>query len=96
MSGIEGRGRKQPGAKSAEGPPTMPQGAKAKKPKTGGRKKSSLEEEMARARIASEIAGWPDDTTLNEDLALTHQNCYPVLTCCLTCVFQRSWTPISG
>lgn len=69
MSGIEGRGRKQPGAKSAEGPPTMPQGAKAKKPKTGGRKKSSLEEEMARARIASEIAGWPDDTTLNEDLS---------------------------
>lgn len=69
MSGIEGRGKKKPSAKSAGGAPTVPQAAKVKRPKTGGRKKSSLEEEMARARMASEIAGWHDDTTLNEDLA---------------------------
>lgn len=69
MPGTEGRGKKQPGAKRAVGTPPVPQGATAKKPKTGGRKKSSLDEELARARIASEIAGWHDDTTLNEDLA---------------------------
>ena len=69
MSGIEGRGRKQPGAKRAVGAPTVPQGAKAKRPKTGGRRKSSLEVEMVRARIASEIAGWHDDTALNEEQA---------------------------
>lgn len=69
MSGTEGRGRKQPGAKRAVGAPTPPQGATAKRPKTGGRRKSSLEDEMARARIASEIAGWHDDTTLNEEQA---------------------------
>ena len=69
MSGIEGRGKKQPGAKRAAGASTVPQVATVTRPKTGGRKKSSLEEEMARARIASEIAGWPDDTTLNEDLS---------------------------
>lgn len=69
MSGIEGRGKKNPAAKRAEAGPTVRQAAKVKRPKTGGRKKSSLEEEMARARMASEIAGWHDDTTLNEDLA---------------------------
>lgn len=69
MSGIEGRGRKQPGAKRAVGAPTPLQGATAKRPKTGGRRKSSLEEEMARARIASEIASWHDDTTLSEEQA---------------------------
>ncbi len=69
MSGIEGRGKKQPGAKRAAGAPTLAHGATAKRPKTGGRRKLSLEEEMVRARIASEIAGFHDDTTLNEEQA---------------------------
>jgi hypothetical protein len=69
MSGIEGRGPKPPGAKRAVGAPALPLGATAKRPKTGGRRKLSLEEEMARARIASEIAGFHDDTTLNEEQA---------------------------
>ena len=69
MSGNEGRGTKQPSAKRAAGALTLPHGATAKRPKTGGRRKSSLEEEMVRARIASEIAGFHDDTTLNEEQA---------------------------
>ena len=69
MSGIEGRGKKQPGVKRAAGALTLPHGATAKRLKTGGRRKSSFEDEMARARIASEIAGWHDDTTLNEEQA---------------------------
>ena len=35
----------------------------------GRQARSSLEEEMVRARIASEIAGFHDDTTLNEEQA---------------------------
>ena len=69
MSGIERRGKKQPTAKRAAGALTLPHGATAKRPKTGGRRKLSLEEEMVRARIASEIAGFHDDTTLNEEQA---------------------------
>jgi len=69
MPGIEGRGKKQPGAMRAVGAQTVHPGVKAKRPKTGGRRRSSLEEEMVRARIASEIAGWHDDTTLNEEQA---------------------------
>ena len=69
MAGIEVLGKKQPGAKRAAGAPTLPHGATAKRPKTGGRRKLSLEEEMVRARFASEIAGWHDDTTLNEEQA---------------------------
>ena len=40
-----------------------------KKAKTGGRKKASIEEQMAKGRIASEIASWNDDTTLSAELS---------------------------
>jgi len=41
----------------------------SKRLKTGGRKALSLDEQMARARVAAEIAAWPDDTTLSVNLA---------------------------
>jgi len=48
-----------------------PQGkpAAAKRPKTGGRVKRSLQEEFERQRMAAEIATWNDDMTLTEDFA---------------------------
>lgn len=42
---------------------------KAKKPKTGGRKKKSIEEQLAQARLASDIAALHDDTTISAELA---------------------------
>lgn len=41
----------------------------AKRPKTGGRVKKTLEQMMAEARIASDIATLNDDTTLPQELA---------------------------
>lgn len=43
--------------------------APAKKQKTGGRVKKSLDQLMSEARIRNEIAGMNDDTTLPEELA---------------------------
>lgn len=43
--------------------------APAKRPKTGGRVKKSLDDLLAKARVANEIAGMHDDTTLPEELA---------------------------
>ena len=40
----------------------------AKKTKTGGRVVKTLEQKVAEGEIASKIAGWHDDTTLDEEL----------------------------
>ena len=56
-----GTGDSQPGAKT-EPPP-------AKRPKTGGRTKKSLDQMLAEARIRDELAGMNDDTALPEELA---------------------------
>jgi hypothetical protein len=41
----------------------------AKKAKTGGRVSKTLEQKMAEGELASKIAGWHDDTTLDEELS---------------------------
>lgn len=41
----------------------------AKKAKTGGRVSKTLEQKMAEGEVASKIAGWHDDTTLDEELS---------------------------
>ena len=43
--------------------------AGAKKTKTGGRVVKTLEQKVAEGEIASKIAGWHDDTTLDEELS---------------------------
>ena len=43
--------------------------AGAKKVKTGGRVVKTLEQKMAEGAMASQISGWHDDTTLDEELA---------------------------
>jgi hypothetical protein len=43
--------------------------ASAKKSKTGGRVSKTLEQKMAEGEMASKIAGWHDDTTLDEELS---------------------------
>jgi hypothetical protein len=48
-----------------------------KKQKTGGRVKKSLEDLMARSRIANEIAGFNDDTNVPEELAAIYL-CIPL------------------
>ena len=40
-----------------------------KKEKTRGRKKSSIEEQLERGKVASQIAPWHDDTTISAELA---------------------------
>lgn len=45
------------------------QPAVAKRPKTGGRVKKSIDQLMAELRVRDEIAGMRDDTTLPEELA---------------------------
>lgn len=56
-----GTGDSQPDAKAK--PPS------AKRPKTGGRTKKSLDQMLAEARIRDELAGMNDDTALPEELA---------------------------
>jgi hypothetical protein len=41
----------------------------AKKAKTGGRVVKTVEQKMAEGAMASQISGWHDDTTLDEELA---------------------------